>query len=89
MKKYRVLHGKVIDAVSGRHESEEAVLSDKMAHFYRDRIEPIKSLSEIDPDEFVNMSDTKEDIKSFMDKYNIAYTDDMTKVELLSAIDNQ
>lgn len=77
MKKYKVLKGKVIDSVSGRHESEYATLNDNMAHFYRRQIELVK------PDS----SNTVKEIKDYLDHKGIEYKSDDKKEDLLNYVE--
>ena len=76
MKRYKVLEGKVIDSVSGRHESEFAMLNDNMADFYSDRIEVIK------PDS----SETVRSIKRYLDEQGIEYDSSAKKADLLELV---
>lgn len=76
MKKYKILKGKVIDSVSGRHEAHEATLSDKRAEFYRNRIELIK------PDSLNKVSE----IKEYLDSKDIDYDSTLKKAELLELV---
>lgn len=77
------------DIMPATEEQAKRLTSSGQAYYdFEDSEKPkAVSLEDIDPNEYVNMSNTKKEIEQFLDRYGIEYSEYMTKSELLDLIE--